>query len=148
MRIGFKISKIQTSEIYIFLSEHCWYASGTDFKSVLVVSAHSFLDRRPHIRKKVMSDSLQTQMLPTLLPETHIFSFTIMTYLKRFTGIKSLNKKQCPAGLYSRIIPSPPASLLIQKTAKLSSFDQSYLDIPHFTKWMRFRVLYNFKNSW
>ena len=62
-------------------------------------------------------------MLPTILAANHIFSFTIMTYLKRFIGVKSLNKKQCPVGLSSRIIPTPPASLLLQNTAKLSGFD-------------------------
>ena len=51
-----------------------------------------------------------------------------MTYLKKFIGIKSLNTKQCPAGLHHRIISSPtvytglyPSSY--QNAAKLSDFD-------------------------
>ena len=45
----------------------------------------------------------------SILPVVHIFSLTIMTYLKMLIGIKSLNTKQCPARL------SPPP-------VKLSSF--------------------------
>ena len=44
-----------------------------------------------------------------VLPVVHIFSLTIMTYLKMVIGIKSLNTKQYPARL------SPPH-------VKLSSF--------------------------
>ena len=33
------------------------------------------------------------------------FSYTIMTYLKKLNGTKSLNKKQCTPGLSPRIIP-------------------------------------------
>ena len=41
--------------------------------------------------------------IPTkILHVVHIFTLTIMTYLKMLIGIKSLNTKQCPARL------SPP----------------------------------------
>ena len=38
-----------------------------------------------------------------------------MTYLEKFSRIKSLNTKHCPAGLTSRIIPFPSLSFLIPK---------------------------------
>ena len=34
-----------------------------------------------------------------IFPVVHIFSLTIMTYLKKLIGIKSLNTKQCPVNL-------------------------------------------------
>ena len=49
--------------------------------------------------------SLQAKkFLSKSLPETCIFSNTIMTYLKKLVGTKSLNTKQCPGGLSLRII--------------------------------------------
>ena len=65
-----------------------------------------------------MDDSFQTQILPKMLPVMHIFSFAIMTYLKKLTGTKSLNREQCPAGLSPRIIPSLPVSLFLPKYSK------------------------------
>ena len=52
----------------------------------------------------------------------HIFSFTIMNYLKKFVGIKYLKRIQCPAGLSPMIVPSPPVSHLLPKDRKLNWF--------------------------
>ena len=51
------------------------------------------------------------QILPKILPVVHISSFIIMTYLKKFIGIKSLITKQClaelsPPELYLLYLPS------------------------------------------
>ena len=51
----------------------------------------------------------------------HIF-FTIMTYLKKLTRIKSLNTKQCPEGFSHKIIPSFPVSSLLPKDSKIKRF--------------------------
>ena len=48
--------------------------------------------------KKVSLIVFKTQILPKSLPVMRILSFTILTYLKKLIGIKSLNTKQCPAG--------------------------------------------------
>ena len=60
--------------------------------------------------KKVSLIVFKTQILPKILPVMCILSFTIMTYLKKLIGIKSLNTKQCPAGILPRIILSSPVS--------------------------------------
>ena len=52
-------------------------------------------DHRSHIRKKV-----------SLIAFRHFFTYTIMIYLRNFVGTKSLNTKQCTAGIYPTIIPS------------------------------------------
>ena len=39
-----------------------------------------------------------------ILPVVHIFSLTIMTYLKKLIGIKSLNLKQCPTRLFPPVV--------------------------------------------
>ena len=52
---------------------------------------------------------LGTDISTKILPVAHIFSSTVMNYLKMLIGIKSLNTKQCPTRL------SPPP-------VKLSSF--------------------------
>ena len=44
------------------------------------------------------------QILPKVWPMTCIFSYTILIYLKNLDLTKSLNTKQCPAGLSPRII--------------------------------------------
>ena len=44
------------------------------------------------------------QTLPKGLPETCIFSYTIMSYLKKLIGTVSLNTKQSPTVLASSII--------------------------------------------
>ena len=62
------------------------------------------LDRMRHIGKKVSLIAFR-QILRKIFPAAHNFSFILMTYLKKFIRIKSLNTKQCPAGLSSRIIP-------------------------------------------
>ena len=60
--------------------------------------------------KKLSLIGFLTQILPKILPATHTFSFTMMKYLKKFIGIKSVNRKQCPAGLFPTIIPSAHVS--------------------------------------
>ena len=45
------------------------------------------------------------QILPNILLVVHIFSFIITTYLKTFSGIKSLSTKQCTTELFLWIIP-------------------------------------------
>ena len=77
---------------------------------------------RPHIWKKNISDSFQTQILPNNLPATHTFSFAIRNYLKKFIGIKSLNRKLCPPELSPRIIYSPPLSPLLPKDSEIKWF--------------------------
>ena len=64
----------------------------------------------------------KTQILPNILPVVRIFSFTIMTYLKKLIGIKSLNTKQCPSGFSPGIIPFPPVSSLLPKDSKIKWF--------------------------
>ena len=64
----------------------------------------------------------KTQVFSKTLPVMHIFSFTIISYLEKFIGIKSLNKKQCQTGLSPIIIPSPPISHLLPKDNKLKWF--------------------------
>ena len=55
--------------------------------------------------KKKVSLIAFRQILSKILPEACIFSNTIMSYLKKLVGTKSFNLKQCPAGLFSWIIP-------------------------------------------
>ena len=76
---------------------------------------HPSIDRRRQTWKKGISDSFWTQILPKNLPVAHIFSFTIMTYLKKLIRIKFINTKQCLAGFSLRIIPSPPVSSSYQR---------------------------------
>ena len=55
---------------------------------------------------KKVSKTAFKQILPKILPVVHIFSFIIMTYLKKFNRIKSLITEQCPVELYPYIIPT------------------------------------------
>ena len=66
----------------------------------LHVSHRPSPNRRPHIEKKIYLRAI-TQILSKILLTGHIFSFTTVTHLKSFIGIKLLNTKQCPAGLFS-----------------------------------------------
>ena len=61
-----------------------------------------------HILEKKVSLIGFRQILSNFLPEACIFSNTILTYLKKLVGTKSVNSKQCPAGLSRRIIPHYP----------------------------------------
>ena len=65
----------------------------------------------------------KTQILPNILPVAGNSSFTIMTYLKKLTGIKSLHTEQCKAVFSPRIIPSTLYRSSYQKRVKLSRFD-------------------------
>ena len=68
------------------------------------------------------------QILPKILSVLYIFSFIIRTYLKKFTGIKSLSTKQCPAELSPWIISH--VSPFYQKC--ITSF---YLACDHYHVW-------------
>ena len=68
-------------------------------------------DHSPHIGKKVSLIAFR-QILPKILPAVCIFSHTVMIYVKKYNGTKSLNTKQYPAGLSPRIIPHYPSKLL------------------------------------
>ena len=48
------------------------------------------------------------KILSKVLSVVHIFSFIITTYLKKFTVIKSLSTKKCPAELSPWITPQLP----------------------------------------
>ena len=58
-----------------------------------------------HIVERIVSLIAFRQIVSKILHVASIFSYTIMTYLKKLDGIKSLNTKQCPSGLSPRIIP-------------------------------------------
>ena len=64
---------------------------------------HFSPDNRPHIGEKVPLIALRQILLKTLLLGS-TFSYIIMTYLKTFDETNSLNTKQCPAGLFPRVI--------------------------------------------
>ena len=117
MRIG--LSKIQTSDIYIHISVRALIVCVRNrHQKFIHVSPHSSLHRRPHIGKKGISNSFQTQIVLKILPVMQIISFTIMNYLKKFIWIKYLKMKQCPARLSPIIIPSPPVCHLLLITEK------------------------------
>ena len=65
---------------------------------------HPSLNDRPHIGKKGISNSFQTNFSKIFACGQH-FQLHITTYLKKLFGTKFLNTKQCPAGLDPRIIP-------------------------------------------
>ena len=60
------------------------------------------------ILEKKLSLIAFRKILSKIFPEACIFSNTIMTCLITLVGTKSLNTKQCPAGLSLRIIPHYP----------------------------------------
>ena len=82
-------------------------------------SPHPFLDCGPHIGKK-WSLIVFRQISQNILYVVHIFNFIITDYLKTFSGIKSLSKKQCPAELSLWIIP-PVYPILLKNFPFLSS---------------------------
>ena len=64
-------------------------------------------DHRPHIAKKVSLRAFR-QILPNIFPVAYIFSYIIMTNVKKLIGTKSFDIKQYPVGLPFRIIPNYP----------------------------------------
>ena len=56
-----------------------------------------------------------------------IFNLTITTYLKMLIWIKSLDTKQCPAGLSGRIKPNP---FILRLTKSTLSFHLALLPLP------------------
>ena len=88
----------------------------------LHASPHPSLGHRPHIRQKLSLIACR-QILPKIWSAVRIFISFFMTYLKNFTGLKSLNTKQCPAGLSSRIIAL--CTLLLTKNSP--SFNHALL---------------------
>ena len=89
------------------------------------------LDHRPHIGKKVALIAFK-QILRNNLSAVYIFSNIIMTNLKKLIVNKSLNTKQCPAGLSSRIIPlnlyGKPCGY-----RRISTNSQKFINFPHFS---------------
>lgn len=85
----------------------------------LYASLHPSLDCRPHIGRKYLT---YRHILPKIWLVVHIFSFIITTYLKTFSGMKTLSKKQRPAELslwiITRVYPILP---------KMFPFLSSYL---------------------
>ena len=113
---------------------HCQSVLGTGIKTSLFQATDIISQPIPLwitdyiLGKKVSLIVFKTQVSPKNLSVTRILSFTIITYLKKLIGIKSLNAKQCPAGLSPRVIPSTSVSPKVyspsyQKTVKLSGFD-------------------------
>ena len=66
------------------------------------------LDGRPHIWKKGISNFACV---------VHIFSFTNISYFKKFIGIKALNTKQCLVSLSHASVSS-----LLTKDSKIKWF--------------------------
>ena len=64
-------------------------------------------DHRPHIAKKVSLRAFR-QILPNIFPVAYIFSYIIITKVKKLIGTKSFDTKQYQVGLSSRIIPNYP----------------------------------------
>ena len=139
-------NRFRISEIYMFLLLHCQSVSGTGIKT----SPFQETDIMPHLILLLITDYISGKKISLIffrqfLPS--IFSFTIMTYLKKLSGVKYFNTKQCPPRFSHRIIPSLPASHKVyshsyQQTAKLSVFDQPQLQLSHFTKGMGVGVLF------
>ena len=90
----------------VWTSPFCWMSTPNQ----KIESLRPCPDNRPHIGKKVSPIAFR-QILRKILPVPGSFSNTSMTYLKRLVGTKSLNTKQCPAGLSPRIVP-PVSSFL------------------------------------
>ena len=59
-------------------------------------------DHKPYIGEKAISNSLYTNFTKSFPVAC---SYTIMIYLKKLDGTKSLNTEQCPTGLSPKIIP-------------------------------------------
>ena len=56
----------------------------------------------PLITDKILEKMIAfKQLLPNILLPLHIFSFIIMTYVKKVIGIESLSTKQCLGELSS-----------------------------------------------
>ena len=90
-------------------------------------------DRIPHTAKKKVALIAFRQILPKILSKAYIFSNIILSNLKKLIGNKSLNtKKQCPAGLSSRIIPlnlyGKPCGW-----GRISANSQKFINFPHFS---------------
>ena len=92
----------------------CWISPHSKIEFLLPCPEH-----RPHIEKKVSLIAFR-QILPKILSVACIFSYTNMTYLKKLDETKSLNTKQCVAGLSSRIttqvspfLPKVPPPLIV-----------------------------------
>ena len=86
----------ESQKVWTFL--FCWISSPP--KNWVILS----IDHTPYITKKVSLTAFR-QILSKTLPEACIFSNPVMNYLKKIIGTKSLNTKQCLAGLSPRIIP-------------------------------------------
>ena len=68
---------------------------------------HLSTDHRPHIGKKVSLIDFRKLLAKS-------FSYTMMNYLKKLVGTKSINTKQCAARLSPRIIPHCDTIFLLE----------------------------------
>ena len=109
-----------TSPLYpktstFWTSTFCWMSIPPNIWVLLLfVMSHSscLTCLKPHIGQNVSLIGFR-QILPKYLPVMHIFSFTIITYLKKLLGVKFFFTKQRPAGLSPKIIP--PAACVLPK---------------------------------
>ena len=85
-----------------------------------------------HILEKKVALIALRQILQKTLSVVYIFSIIIMINLKKLIGNKSLNTKQCPAELSSRIIPlnlyGKPCGW-----GRISVNSQKFINFPHFS---------------
>ena len=87
-----------------------------------------------HVLEKKVSLIDFGQSFSKILPQACIFSNTIMPYLKKLIGTKSLNTKQCPAGLSPGIIPHySPRTLMGNPRGwgRIPPNSQKFTHFPH-----------------
>ena len=95
----------------MFLLRYCKSLSGTGIKTFLYVP----LGPSPvpdHLFGKELYLIVLTKKLLSVM---RIFSFTMMTNMKKFIRIKSLNTEQCAARLSPKIIHPPPVFPTLSK---------------------------------
>ena len=95
----------------MFLLRYCKYVSGTGIKTFLYVPL-----RPSPVPDHLFGKELYLIVLTKkLLSVMRIFSFAMMTNMKKFIRIKSLNTEQCPARLSPKIIHPPPVFPTLSK---------------------------------
>ena len=101
----------QTKHFRIFLIERLGcHTKGGNWRRVPPFAGYHSQSAFPppitdHILEKKVSLIAFREILPKILPAMYIFSNRTMANLKMLIWDKSLNKKQCLAGLSPRIIP-------------------------------------------
>ena len=86
-------------------------------------------NQSPHTGKKISLIAFR-QILPNILSAVYIFSSTIMATLKNLSWNKSLNTKQCPTGLSSKIIPLNPYGKP-WRWGRIPANSQKFTNFPH-----------------